>query len=53
MKARARNRYYLVEDEAGAVIDTNKASNVVRLIQGWLYYVVKWHTAECSSVSYF
>ena len=39
LKARSRNRYYLVEDEAGAVIIANEASNGAAN-SGWLDYVV-------------
>ena len=35
-----RNRYYLVEDEAGAVIIANEGSNGAAS-SGWLYYIVE------------
>lgn len=38
-ESESRNRYYLVEDEAGAVIIANEASNGAAN-SGWLYYVV-------------
>lgn len=38
--SRERNRYYLVEDEAGAVIIANEGSNGAAS-SGWLYYIVE------------
>ena len=38
--SRERNRYYLVEDEAGAVIIANEGSNG-EARSGWLYYIVE------------
>ena len=38
--SRERNRYYLVEDEAGAVIIANEGS-IGAASSGWLYYIVE------------
>ena len=40
LPVRERNRYYLVEDEAGAVIIANEGSNGAAS-SGWLYYIVE------------